>query len=425
MILRNSVSILLLIIFFFSLNQAFSQYRDKILEYRDKAYEKEIKTILLFPVYGNPQDYNLPAVVPLKEQRLILSFDDLRADADRYYGRLVHCNQDWSKSYLSDLDFLPEYNEFVVQDFEYSIDTHIPYVHYTVEIPRVKLPGNYVVVIYRDSDPDNIILSRRFMVYDNKVQFVPMGNLVSGGSVASINQQINFTVSYKNFQLINPLQSVNVTIRQNQRWDNQANEVKPSFFREFEHELEYRYYDDAKMFKGGNEFRFFDLRSLQYPGRNVEHVDKNVRPFEAYIFKDKSKDGEVYSIIQDNNGGFILDNLDYNTLLTSNYVYVNLSLQAPSQRLDKVFVKGAFNFWSNDAVNEMQFDPAKKEYSGRFLVKQGWYDYAYWVESKTLPPYFLEGSHFQTRNEYEIFIYYRAIQPQIDLLIGYVRIGDQ
>jgi hypothetical protein len=37
-------------------------------------------------------------------------------------------------------------------------------------------------------------------------------------------------------------------------------------------------------------------------------------------------------------------------------------------------------------------------------------------------PYFFEGSHFQTENEYEILVYYRPFKPSADLLIGYVRL---
>lgn len=396
----------------------------KQLEFKDKAYEEEIKTILLYPYFGNQWDYNRPGVVALRDQRLVLEFDDLRENVDRYYGKILHCHQDWTPSDLADLDYLPEYNEFPINDYEYSIDTYINYVHYTTEVPPVKLPGNYLLVVYREGNPEDIILSKRFMVFENRVQFDRTGSLVSGGSTANLNQQINFTITYKNMELINPMQSVNVSIRQNQRWDNMATEVKPGFLREFEHELEYRFYDDAKMFKGGNEFRFFDLRSLNYPGRNVSSINKKARPYEAYIATDKSRNGEVYSQYEDRNGRFILDNLDYNTPLTSNYVFVNFALQAPTSKPDKIFVRGAFNYWGDEKENEMVFDNTQKEYTARFLLKQGYYDYTYWTESKTLSPFFLEGSHFQTQNGYEIFVYYREFRQRADLLIGYIRIEE-
>lgn len=423
MIIKDSNPLLITLLFFLCQNSAFAQ-NTKQLEFKDKAYEEEIKTVLLYPFFGDQWDYNRPTVVPLRDQRLVLEFDDLRENVDRYYGKILHCHQNWSQSDLADLDYLTAYNEFPINDFEYSIDTYINYVHYSAEIPHVKLPGNYVLVVYREGNPEDIVLSKRFMVFDNRIQFDRTGSLVSGGSVANLNQQINFTITYKNLDLVNPMQSVNVSIRQNQRWDNMATEVKPSFPREFEHELEYRFYDDSKMFKGGNEFRFFDLRSLNYPGRNVASINKKARPYEAYIALDKSRNGEVYSQYEDRNGRFVLDNLDYNTPLTSNYVFVNFTLQAPTTNLEKVFIRGAFNNWGDEQENEMVYDNIQKEYKARFLLKQGYYDYMYWTESKKLPPYYLEGSHFQTQNGYEIFVYYHEFRQRIDLLIGYIRIEE-
>ena len=67
-----------------------------------------------------------------------------------------------------------------------------------------------------------------------------------------------------------------------------ATDVRPSFTREIEKELEYRFFEEDKMFRGGNEFRFFDLRSLNNPGRNVGYVAKSSKPYEVYIATDKS-----------------------------------------------------------------------------------------------------------------------------------------
>jgi hypothetical protein len=57
-------------------------------------------------------------------------------------------------------------------------------------------------------------------------------------------------------------------------------------------------------------------------------------------------------------------------------------------------------------------------------LRQGWYDYQYLVKSTTLPPYHFEGTHYETENLYEIFVYYRAFQPQADLLLGYFLLGE-
>jgi hypothetical protein len=399
----------------------FSDSTTKILRNIDYAYEKEIKTIAVRNDLSALQAYLLPAVTELGQWNLILEFDDLRTDRNNYYARIIHCNQDWSTSVLQDLDYLNDYNEFPINNFEFSVDTHVPYIHYWFALPPVKLPGNYLVVVYRGSDKNDVILSKRFMVFQNRVTFSNERNLIGAGDIASINQQINFTLDYKYADIINPMETVNVSIRQNQRWDNLAQEIKPSFVRETNKELEYRFFDDSKMFKGGNEFRFFDLRSVNSPGRNVASVNKTVKPYEVFIERDKPRTHEMYSQYADYNGNFIPDNLDYRDQNFSNYTYVNFTL-ASKPLSARVYVTGEFSYWNLTDENLMKYDTVQQQYQARVLLKQGWYDYQYITQSKSLTPYYLEGSHFQTENTYEIFVYYRAFQPRADLLIGYLRL---
>lgn len=399
-----------------------SSSNPKALRFDDFAYEPQIQTMVIRPDYNDPQSYLEPAVTAFGDWNLLLEFDDLRAQRDTYYLRLIHCNYDWSRSNLMDLDFLTEFNEFPINNFEFSVDTHIPYVRYWITLPPVKLPGNYLAVVYRGSDKSDLILTKRFMVYDSRVTFQNERNLVGAGSIASLNQQINFTVDYKNLDVINPLESVNVAIRQNRRWDNIATDIRPSFVREIEKELEYRFFESGKMFKGGNEFRFFDMRSLNNPGRNVARVIRTVKPYEVFVEPDKSRADEVYSQLPDLNGGFIPGNLDYPDAAFTNYANVNFTLAARQPYPGNVFVTGAFNYWNLNDQNRMQYDSVRREYRARVLLKQGWYDYQYLVQAPGVPPHLLEGSHFQTENMYEIFVYYRPFQPQADLLIGYLRL---
>lgn len=383
----------------------------------DFAYEPQIKTIELSPD-NSPLG---PAVTPLGHWNLLLRFDDLRPERDTYYAKIVHCNHDWTKSDLPDLDYMSTYNEFPINNAEYSVDTHIPYIHYWFPLPPVRLPGNYVLVVYRGTDPEDIILTRRFMVFESMVSFTKDGNLIGPGSIANMNQQLNFTVNYDKLTILNPLIDVHVNIRQNQRWDNMAANVNPSFVREIEKQLEYRFFDESKMFRGGNEFRFFDLRSLNNPGRNVAYVAKTGKPYEVYIAKDKGRGDESYSQYSDLDGGFTIDNFDYRDLAFTNYADVIFSLESPPVNGD-VYVTGAFNYWNLNQENQMQYDSAQGLYTRKILLKQGWYDYQYLVKSAKVPPTYFEGSHFETENYYEIFVYNRPFQPRADLLIGYVKL---
>ena len=386
----------------------------KVLKLKDYAYEDQVHTIRLFPP-GQPLS---PAVSPLNGVNLMLEFDELNAERQNYMAAIIHCNQDWTKSDLKDLDFLEVYNEFPINNAEYSVDTHIPYVHYWFALPQVKLPGNYVLVVYREGDKEDILLTKRFMVYTNQVTITRDNKLIGAGSIAGVNQQLNFTVNYKNLQILNPAMDVNVTIRQNQRWDNVSAAIKPTFIKDFSSDLEYKVFEDRQMFKGGNEFRFFDIRSLNYPGRNVAQVNNKVTPFEIYLGRDKGRSTEAYAQYNEMNGNYVIDNYDYRDLTYSNYSNVNFSL-ASKPVPGEVYVIGAFNYWNLDEHNKMTYDSAQQLYTAKVLLKQGHYDYQYYVRSKTLPPHYFEGSYYQTENSYEIFVYYRPLQPRADLLIGY------
>jgi hypothetical protein len=280
-----------------------------------------------------------------------------------------------------------------------------------------------VLIVYRGTDKEDLILSRRFMVFENQVSFVRDDNLVGSGRVADVNQQVNFTINHSDLTILNPMMDVHVNMRQNHRWDNFVTDLKPSFIREIEKELEYHYFDENQMFKGGNEFRFFDLRSLIAPGRNVNRVDRKSKPYEVYINRDKSRRGEVYAQYDEMNGNYLIENYDFRDPAYTNYAWVNFELSSRPVE-GEVYVQGAFTNWHLNRENRMAYDTAAQSYKARILMKQGWYDYQYYVKSQKIPFYYFEGSYFQTENVYEIFVYYRPLKPRADLLIGYIKLGE-
>lgn len=390
----------------------------KKLIFSDHSYEEEIRTVMLHPRKSGYRDNFLPAVVPLQNQNLLLQFDDLRNTRESYYVKIIHCNYDWTQSRLADLDFLPDYNEYPINEYEFSASTSIPYAHYFFEVPPVKLPGNYLLVAYRERE-DDPILSRRFMVYDNQVSLVTEGQNQGIGNLHATNQQLNFKVNYSRANIIDPFQSVKTLVRQNQRWDNARMNITPSFVREDKRELEYRFFDSGNEYMAGNEFRFVDFRSLNAPGRNTGRMDRSKRPFHLSVIPDKSRGFEVYSQYADFNGNFEIDNLDNRDgYITGDYVFVTFTLQSQPLSGD-VHLIGALTNWERNANTKMSFVANRNVYEKTLFLKQGWYDYQYWVEGKNQNGYQLEGSFFETENLYEVFIYYRPFRPDADLLIGY------
>lgn len=391
----------------------------KKLEFVDKSYEEEIRTVMLYPSFGSQRNNLKSAVAPLQNQNLVLEFDDLQAERSNYYVKLIHCNHDWTKSSLMDLDFLNDYNEFSINEYELSSNVSLAYVHYYFQLPAVKLPGNYLLIAYRDGDLNDILLTRRFMIYSNQVSIFQDNQLQGASTLRGSNQQLNFKVNYSTLDVINPMESVHAVIRQNQRWDNVRLKVNPSFIREDKRELEYRFFDQDDQFMAGNEFRFVDFRSLNYPGQNTGRLDRSKRPFHLFVQTDKSREDQAYGIYADLNGNYVIENQDYpDASRSGDYVFVTFTLASPPIN-GQLYLIGAMNNWAKSPESRMAYRRDKNSYETTLLLKQGLYNYQYWVESGRTHGFQLEGSHFETENFYEILIYYRPFKPNADLLVGY------
>ncbi len=388
-------------------------------ETTDREYHNQVKTVRLYATRGTmPAPELNPAVAELNNQQLVLEFDVLQSNSEQLNMKVIHCNHSWSRSNLSDLDFLHEYNVFPINNFSFSIDTPIPYIHYHTMLPIVKLPGNYVALVYRNQNPDEVLLTRRFMVYDARVQFIRNDNPIGPGTTAEQNQQLNFTIHYGRTEVINPQESIRVTIRQNQRWDNAVSGLQPTFIREHQRELEFRFFTSGNLFPAGNEFRFFDLRSLIHPGVNVSYVERNRQPLLVHLVTDRPRADQRYARYPDLNGNFVIANLDNLQPHSAQYVQVRFTLQTPRLNND-VFLSGAFTNWQLAEPYRMTYQEEAGTYVADVLLKQGWYNYQYVVKTDSGPANRFEGNHYETENQYEILVYYRPFQPPADLLIGY------
>ena len=70
----------------------------------------------------------------------------------------------------------------------------------------------------------------------------------------------------------------------------------------------------------------------------------------------------------------------------------------------------------------MYYDADRRAYRCQALLKQGFYNYAYAVnmQGKDYADLsFLEGSHWQTENDYQILVYNREIGSRYDRLVGF------
>lgn len=409
-----------IIISLVGLNQVNGQ--SKSLVYIDKVYEENIKTPILFradDVKATP--LNPAAISIMQPIPLVLKFDEINTDdADYYRAKIIHCDYNWTPSLISPMDYLHEYNEFTIDEFDFSVATKVPYTHFTFPLPKVKLPGNYLLVVYREPDEADIIISKRFIVFDQRIKVLGNIGLSSGVVQRRYNQQIEFLLDYKSFPVSNPYLDIKIVIRQNHRWDNAIFNLQPTMIKEDVQQIEYRHFTFENNFQAGNEFRFFDIRSTHFGGRNVEKTSISDTQINAFLYTDKSRGTEPYSFVRDLNGGFIIENSEgTDNFVEPDYINVNFFLDPGEKVSDDIFISGKLTEWDMDEKNRMKYIEPSGLYMANLLLKQGIYDFAYLMPENQENPNYFEGNHAETRNEYEIIVYYKDPAMNTDIIVGY------
>ncbi len=397
-------------------------YGQKKLHYENRVYEPTIKTVQLYPKGQSIQSAISPAVKDIdSNQKLILEFDDLREDADYYYIYFLHCNADWTLSDMRSNMYLTAYNEFEIENFEFSSESKINYVHYSFELPNFKTTGNYLAIVYRDRDKKDIVLSKRFSIYRNSVG---VGGYISRSSSVPDrpnNQRVEVTLNYSELKSIDPAKDFTIVVRQNERPDYTKTGLSPTFIDENAKLIRYQNLGLDNDFPGGNEFLSFDISTVNSSGRNVAKVwfDNN-KPV-AELRLNKVRDPAYFQVL-DVNGKYYIRDLEggRSGTLTSEYVNVKFLLNYPETN-DKIYALGDFNQWQKNHQSLMKFDIETKQYYTTQLLKQGWYDYTYLLDSQK--PETINNSFFETENLYEIFVFYRPMGARGDQLVGYSRIN--
>lgn len=415
-------------ILFFCIHQSSAQNYQLV----DSTYEPQIKTVQLYQHDGTITQTLLNPIIPISQPiPLVLEFDELNTNYNYYYAKIVRCESDWSRSTLADIQFLNAYNIFQLNQYLLSSGTKVPFTHYSFTCPPVKLSGNYVIVIRRDEnngDDDPIILTKRFSVYENNVNVGMALNFSTNNSLRNNYQQVNVTVEYSAIasQVINPY-AFKLVIRQNGRWDNAIKNLAPLYVRDFEKALDYSYFNGENEFPGGNEFRAFDIRSIIMQQLNVASIDKKPTPRIVTLMDDTRKD-RVYEFYSDINGRVIVNNYEtQNGATDGDYINVVFNYKVPDALSGNVHVVGAWNNWKATDTNKLSYDPVTSTYTATLQLKQGYYNYQYVVKDAkrrvSLSPY--EGNYSATENEYEALVYFRNIQLQTDLLVGYISKNTQ
>lgn len=386
------------------------------------CYDPMIRTI---QVYKEADALSMPLIHLGSEERLAFSFDDLGPDLKRYKFTIQQCNFDWTlNEHMDPADFIAGWREENIDRFEYSYNTTVKYIHFSAVFPTEnmspKVSGNYLLIVYEE-EPYRIVFTRRFLVAET-TPLTLSGRVVQSSlpGVQQLSQQVDFLVNLNGFQINDVTREVRTVVQQNGRTDNEIIILKPRFSRPGE--LDYRY-DEKITFAGGNQFRNFDIKSLLYQSEYIRKIQFDTMT-QVYLLNDLPRTYKQYTFDQDLNGRFFIKNEEHaeNSAIEADYALVHFFLPYPAAIPNGDFyILGDLTQMQLNDASKMNYNLSRRGYETDLLLKQGYYNYLYVFREKgrvrgdeTL----IEGSHWETENDYSIRIYYTETGSLYSRLIG-------
>lgn len=411
--------LLYLFLLLFITQQAFAQ-----TPYNNNVYSPAIKSV---EFYNTTKQGAFPIIALGSDEKAFLAFDDLRGGSKNYYYTIEHCDANWNSSNLSPAEYLQSFSDDRLYTFTYSTGTLQKYTHYELTLPNnnvaPKIAGNYILKVYEDGDQNKLILTRRLYVLGKRVSVT--AEVVASANIPErqTNQKINFTVDYAGLTVQNPAYEMRTFIMQNARTETAALNGQPTSIRGSQLIYNDVYLND---FPGRNEFRLFDLRTLKLNSQRVSKIYKDTANT-VVLLTDPVRNRPDYVFQYDNDGKFFILNQDGTDPRTdAEYAHVYFSLATDKIPAEGTpYIVGQFNDYRLDSNSKLNYDDQGR-YSTSLLLKQGVYDYEYiWVDAKThkADDVSMEGSHFETENNYQFLVYYRPPSARWDELVGFKEIN--
>lgn len=372
-----------------------------------------------------------PPVVALNDEndKVEISFDEL-SESRRYMRySLTHCDAFWRPEGLVESEFLDGFNEGVVEDYAFSESTLVHYVHYSISLPngqmRITQPGNYLLRVYDESEPDVTLLQARFGVADFSAAVSTDISTATDVDYNGRHQQVAFKVDTEHLALDDPFSDLKVTVSQNGRSDNEVVLSAPQRVRG--KELVYEHLRPL-IFPAGNEYRRFETVSTTYPGMGVERIvyaepyayDNPYYNMELRVDLPRSDTGYEYDRTQ--HGRYTVRSVEADDSDTgADYVMVHFALAMPELAGKELFLDGDLVNRRFDPSSRMKYNRSTGRYENDMLLKQGAYNYQYLSVpsgASTGSTLDVEGDYFRTDNEYTVKVYHRPRGTRFDRLVG-------
>ena len=220
------------------------------------------------------EDWLAPTVLRLESDDVLhIGFDELSHDLHRYIYQLERCEADWTVSEeVFESDWLEGLNNSLIENYEWSVNTIVPYTHYDLEIPndqvRLKLSGNYRLNII-DEDTDQRVASVEFMVTEQSMKLSLGCTTNTEIDTNDSHQQLSVELNYNRLPVTFPEDQIRLVVTQNQRHDNQKTHIRPTMIRP--DGLSWNHCREL-IFEAGNEYHKFEVLDPSHPTMGIDYM---------------------------------------------------------------------------------------------------------------------------------------------------------
>ena len=395
-------------------------------QYRTQIYDSNVKTL---QVLLN----NAPLLTPIMElnssDEIVVSFDELGYEASNFYYKVVHCDASWFESDLLPMEYMDGFDGDMIDTYEYSVNTTVNYVHYTLRISKnnmpLKLSGNYVVKIARNGDFEHgVVATACFSLVES---LVDLNVEMSGSTTKELNgkyQSLMLDLMVGAVDSRDKMQDFIVVVRQNNRCDNEVVLSIPTSVNG--DRLRYENMEELE-FEGGNQYRSIDFSSQYTYGGGIDRIDFADNMHQVILEPDKVRVDNKEAYALDAHGGYLINLQRSNDSdIEADYMMVHFYFLADEPYWDsKLYLLGDLVYHNEGIENELRYDMLGRFYSISLLLKQGGYNYMYALKSKnggSMSVLQTEGSFWESRNKYTVMVYYRPVGARYDRLVGFKEI---
>ncbi len=387
-----------------------------------RIFNKDVHSLKVAPT---DKPYGVPIISLGENDQLNVNFDLIDYDVHYLRYSIKHCNADWQPSQLIESEYVSGFNQADITDYAQSEGTFTHYFNYNFTLPnedmQILKSGNYLLSVFEQDNPENILFQTRFCVCEHTVNVAVETTSRTDIDYNNAHQQVSFEASYKPGTIKSPYDELTAVVTQNSRSDNAVTINRPMMVGGSKVTYDHI---PSLIFCAGNEYRRMETVNVNSLNMGVDKIEYFEPYYHATVATDLPRSKTQYLYDQTQYGRFTIRNAEATDSRTqADYIITHFTL-TPGEMLPKgkVHIQGEFTQGLPSSATVMRYDPESGSYTCDMLLKQGHYNYQYLFTpdgTTTGQTAYIEGDKYQTINEYVVKVYDRPSGERYDHLVGY------